>query len=95
MISCYAAPLICDSVYKGHTIGEVVITALTVDDDVDDDPDCPMERFTGTLTIPFKNENLYAEHTADDAITTVRVCSFTPESVLKVSTCRWSRLFPI
>ncbi|KAG2059779.1 hydantoinase [Suillus hirtellus] len=59
-------------VYKGHTIGEVVITALTVDDDVDDDdPDCPMERFTGTLIIPFKNENLYAEHTADDAITTM------------------------
>ncbi|KAG2357297.1 hydantoinase [Suillus spraguei] len=43
--------------YKGHTIGEVVITALTVDDD-DDDPDHPMECFTGTLTIPFKNENL-------------------------------------
>ncbi|KAG1877100.1 hydantoinase [Suillus tomentosus] len=59
-------------VYKGHTIGEVVITALTVDDDVDDDdPNCPMERFTGTLLIPFKNENLYAEHTADDAITTM------------------------
>ncbi|KAG2041137.1 hydantoinase [Suillus americanus] len=58
--------------YKGHTIGEVIITALTVDDDIDDDdPDRPMERFTGTLTIPFKNENLYAEHTADDAITTM------------------------
>lgn len=58
--------------YKGHTVGEVIITALTVDDDADaDDPDCPMERFTGTLTIPFKNENVYAEHTADDAITTM------------------------
>jgi DUF917 family protein len=58
--------------YKGHTIGEVVITALTVDDDVDDDdPNHPMERFTGTLTMPFKNENLYAEHTTDDAITTM------------------------
>lgn len=57
--------------YKGHTIGEVVITALTVDDDVDDDPDHPIEHFAGTLTIPFKNENLYAEHTADDATTTM------------------------
>jgi DUF917 family protein len=58
--------------YKGHTIGEVVITALTVDDDVDDDdPNHLMERFTGTLTMPFKNENLYAEHTTDDAITTM------------------------
>jgi DUF917 family protein len=60
------------SLYKGHTIGELIITALTVDDDVDDDdPNHPMERFTGTLTIPFKNENLYAEHTTDDAITTM------------------------
>jgi len=88
--------LTCVSTYKGHTIGEVVITALTVDDDVDDDdPNHPMERFTGTLTMPFKNENLYAEHTTDDAITTVRGCSFTPESVLKVPTWRWLQLFPI
>jgi hypothetical protein len=86
----------CARLYKGHTIGEVIITALTVDDDADaDDPDCPMERFTGRLTIPFKNENLYAEHTSDDASTTVRACSFTPESALKVSTWRWSQLFPI
>jgi hypothetical protein len=88
--------LTCISLYKGHTIGELIITALTVDDDVDDDdPNHPMERFTGTLTIPFKNENLYVEHTADDAITTVRACSFTRESVLKVPTWRWSQLFPI
>ncbi|KAG2143055.1 hydantoinase [Suillus clintonianus] len=57
--------------FKGHTLGEVVITALAVDDVDDDDPNRPVERFTGTLTIPFKNENLYAEHTADDAITTM------------------------
>jgi len=43
-------------------------------DDVDDDPEHLAERFTGKLTIPFKNENLYAEHTADDGegTTTVR-----------------------
>jgi len=58
-------------VYKGHTIGEIVITALALDDDVDDDPDDPTERFIGKLTIPFKNENLYAEHAADDGRTTM------------------------
>ncbi|KIJ62134.1 hypothetical protein HYDPIDRAFT_189204 [Hydnomerulius pinastri MD-312] len=52
--------------HKGHTIGEVVITALSSDDDVEEDPDRPVERFSGTLVIPFKNENLYAEHTAND-----------------------------
>ncbi|OAX41291.1 hydantoinase [Rhizopogon vinicolor AM-OR11-026] len=58
-------------VYKGHTIGEIVINALSLDDDVDDDLDHPMERFIGKITIPFKNENLYAEHTADDGRTTM------------------------
>jgi len=76
--------LICLSVYKGHTVGEVVITALTMEDEVEDDPDYPKEQFDGKLTIPFKNENLYAEHTADDGRTIVRACSFVLESLLKV-----------
>ncbi|KAH7926166.1 hydantoinase [Leucogyrophana mollusca] len=53
-------------VYKGHTVGKVIITALAVDD-VEEDPENPVERFSGTLTIPFKNENLYAEHDAGNA----------------------------
>ena len=52
--------------YKGHTIGEVVIAALSADEGVEDDSDKPKEKFHGTLIIPFKNENLYAEHTAPD-----------------------------
>ncbi|KAF8839162.1 putative hydantoinase [Paxillus ammoniavirescens] len=54
--------------HKGHTIGEVVITALSSGEDTDDDN--PKERFSGTLVIPFKNENLYAEHTTQDGQTT-------------------------
>ncbi|KAH0826673.1 hydantoinase [Lanmaoa asiatica] len=52
--------------YKGHTIGEVAIAALSADEDARDGSDKPEETFDGTLTIPFKNENLYAEHTAQD-----------------------------
>lgn len=52
--------------YKGHTIGEVVIAALSADEDARDDSNKPEAMFNGTLTIPFKNENLYAEHTAQD-----------------------------
>lgn len=49
-------------VYKGHTIGEVHIAALAVDDeDVEDEAEGQVERFEGTMVIPFKNENLYAE----------------------------------
>ncbi|EIM84142.1 DUF917-domain-containing protein [Stereum hirsutum FP-91666 SS1] len=46
----------------GHTIGEVHIAALAVDDeDVDDEVEGQVQRFEGTTVIPFKNENLYAE----------------------------------
>lgn len=49
-------------VYKGHTIGEVHIAALAVDDeDVEDEAEGQVQRFEGTMVIPFKNENLYAE----------------------------------
>lgn len=59
--------------YKGHTIGEVVIAAHSADEDVvGDDADKPEAKFSGTLTIPFKNENLFAEHTTPDGHTTVR-----------------------
>ncbi|KIM59644.1 hypothetical protein SCLCIDRAFT_27186 [Scleroderma citrinum Foug A] len=49
--------------YKGHTIGEVVITALPPDEDYP--PPGSMDEFTGKIIIPFKNENLYAEHTSE------------------------------
>lgn len=55
--------------HKGHTIGEVVITALSYEKD---DSSEAIEKFTGSLVVPFKNENLYAEHTSKDGQTTIR-----------------------
>ncbi|KAI6168449.1 hydantoinase [Pisolithus thermaeus] len=55
--------------YKGHTIGEVVITALAYEND---DSSEAIEKFTGSLVVPFKNENLYAEHTSADGQTTIQ-----------------------
>ncbi|ORX40324.1 putative hydantoinase [Kockovaella imperatae] len=45
---------------KGHSYGEVVIDAVTLDDANEQQP-----RYTGQVKIPFKNENLYCEHRAD------------------------------
>ncbi|WOO78677.1 Putative D-/L-hydantoinase subunit A [Vanrija pseudolonga] len=51
--------------HKGHSYGEVVIQALSAEDEEDDDEDVPREKFEGVLKIPFKNENLLAEHTVN------------------------------
>lgn len=48
-----------------------MITTLSADEDARNDPDKPEATFNGTLTIPFKNENLFAEHTAQDGQMTV------------------------
>lgn len=55
--------------YKGHSIGEVVIAALTYEND---DSSEAIEKFSGRLVVPFKNENLYAEHTSPDGQTTIK-----------------------
>lgn len=39
------------TVYKGHTIGEVTIAAIEGDEDEDDDPEHPKEKFEGLLKI--------------------------------------------
>ena len=57
--------------YKGHTVGEVVIQALARDEEEEDDPEYPKEHFEGSLAIPFKNENLYAEHRLGDTSTII------------------------
>nr|XP_019000245.1 hydantoinase [Kwoniella mangroviensis CBS 8507]OCF63706.1 hydantoinase [Kwoniella mangroviensis CBS 8507] len=49
-------------IYKGHTIGEIVIQALKADEEEDEDPKNPKEKFEGIMTIPFKNENLMCQH---------------------------------
>lgn len=54
--------------HKGHTIGEVVITALSPDED--DPLSGSADEFKGKLVVPFKNENLYAEQTSEQGQTT-------------------------
>lgn len=46
-------------IYKGHTYGEITITALAPDEE---DGDSRAETFRGTMKIPFKNENLLCRH---------------------------------
>lgn len=36
-------------IYKGHTIGEIVIQALAADEEEDDDPDKPRLKFEGSM----------------------------------------------
>ncbi|KAI6148587.1 hydantoinase [Pisolithus tinctorius] len=64
--------------HKGHTIGEVVITALSYEKD---DSSEAIEKFTGSLVVPFKNENLYAEHTSKDGQTTVSIRAVIPDLI--------------
>jgi DUF917 family protein len=45
-------------IYKGHTYGEITITALAPDEEEEGEG----ERFEGTMKIPFKNENLLCRH---------------------------------
>ncbi|ORY30778.1 putative hydantoinase [Naematelia encephala] len=54
------------TMYKGHTVGELVIQALAVEEEEDSDEDASTKlRFQGQMTIPFKNENLFCKHTVD------------------------------
>jgi N-methylhydantoinase A/oxoprolinase/acetone carboxylase beta subunit/DUF917 family protein len=61
--------------FKGHSYGSITIASLAVDEE-DESADAraqrlPAVRVGGTLTIPFKNENIYAEHVAADGSRTV------------------------
>ncbi|KAF7197629.1 putative D-/L-hydantoinase subunit A [Pseudocercospora fuligena] len=56
--------------FKGHSYGTITIASLSASED-DDSADLKAQRLpavkeTGTLTIPFKNENIYAEHVGED-----------------------------
>ncbi len=54
--------------FKGHSYGSITVSGLSTDEDesADDQDRMPAVTTGGTLTVPFKNENLYAEHIADD-----------------------------
>ncbi|KJX93030.1 hypothetical protein TI39_contig4441g00002 [Zymoseptoria brevis] len=64
--------------FKGHSYGSITIASLSSQEEEDSSTSqasrMPARVSGGTLTIPFKNENLYAEHTSDGGAKTV-ICS--------------------
>lgn len=55
---------------KGHSYGEIVVEQLADDQQDGANASTPIAR-GGLLKIPFKNENIYAKHVADDGAETV------------------------
>lgn len=58
------------SLFKGHSYGTITISSLSPSED-DDSADLKAKRLpavkeSGTLIIPFKNENIYAEHVDEE-----------------------------
>jgi DUF917 family protein len=54
--------------FKGHSYGSITVAGLSSEEDenAENTDRMPAVVSGGTLTIPFKNENIYAEHTAED-----------------------------
>lgn len=52
--------------YKGHSHGTITITGTAEDEEDSAAHRMPAVKMGGILKIPFKNENIYAEHTSDD-----------------------------
>ncbi|KAJ9632861.1 hypothetical protein H2204_007591 [Knufia peltigerae] len=52
--------------YKGHTYGEIVIQQLSISEQETSHNTSTSVATGGTLKIPFKNENIYAQHTSDN-----------------------------
>lgn len=48
--------------YKGHSYGQIIITAFDTEDQDSSNSDIPFVETKGTLRIPYKNEIMYAEH---------------------------------
>lgn len=66
---------------KGHSYGTVHIAAFA-DDDQDEDASAKKAQplvSGGTLKIPFKNENIFAEHTSEDG--TARIVASVPDLI--------------
>jgi len=60
--------------FKGHSYGLITIAALAASEDEsteDQKARLPAIKTSGTLTIPFKNENIYAEHTSEEGERTI------------------------
>ena len=67
--------------FKGHSYGEVHIASTTSEDDDGEQTlaQSPAVAIGGTLKIPFKNESLFAEHTAEDG--TTRIVAAVPDLI--------------
>lgn len=58
--------------FKGHSYGSITVAALSTDEEEETSSKrIPSVVSTGTIKIPFKNENIYAEHTAEDGTTQI------------------------
>lgn len=61
--------------FKGHSYGSITIAGLGDDEDDEitlaNSKRLALVKTTGALNIPFKNENIYAEHTAEDGTKSV------------------------
>lgn len=64
--------------FKGHSYGSITIASLNSDEEEDSSTSqasrMPARASGGTLNIPFKNENIYAEHTTDSGAKSI-ICS--------------------
>ncbi|KAK7954155.1 hypothetical protein PG996_015040 [Apiospora saccharicola] len=65
--------------FKGHSLGSITIAGLSTSEEENSSAGpqgfMPAVKTGGTLMIPFKNENLFAEHTAEDGTTKTIVAS--------------------
>lgn len=53
--------------FKGHSYGSITVAALTTDEEEETTSErMPSVKTTGTVKIPFKNENIFCEWTAPD-----------------------------
>ncbi|KAK4895255.1 hypothetical protein LTR27_006598 [Elasticomyces elasticus] len=73
--------------FKGHSYGSITIAGLAPSEEESSDDSIsrlPAVATGGTLTIPFKNENIYAEHTADDG--TKQILASVPDLIAVLDT---------
>lgn len=61
-------------VVKGHVYGEVVIAAIESDDEGSGSASGSGQRFSGTVKVPFKNENILAAHVDASGKETLLAC---------------------
>lgn len=60
--------------FKGHSYGSITVAELSASEEESCEAVAnriPAVKTGGTVTIPFKNENIYAEHVADDGVKTI------------------------